>query len=108
MLQVQEGCINPGLIYCVRLQRLPWMRREGEYFCPIMCCWRSTEAVNTPLVSRLNDPAALVTAQRRRALLQPIFQQVFAPGQRVQGGAVRISVGGAQYQVIYVWCPLVV
>ena len=75
------------------------MRREGEYFCPIMCCWRSTETVNTPLVSRLNDPAAVVTAQRRRALVQPILQQAFAP--RGQGNAIRISVGGTQYQVIY-------
>ena len=90
--------IDPGLTSCFRLQRIPWMRREGEYFCPIMCCWRSTEAVNTPLVSRINDPAAVVTAQRRRALLQPILQQVFA--QRGPTNAVRISVGGTQYQVI--------
>lgn len=90
------------LLFC--LQRIPWAHRDGEYFCPILCCWRPIEAGTAPTVSRLNDPAAVVTAQRRRALLQPIIHQVFTspvPMQRGQPAAqpVRINMGGTQYQV---------
>ena len=59
-------------------------------------------------MSRLNDPAAVVTAQRRRALIQPIMQQFFTPVSmgRGQTGPVRISVGGTHYQVCWSTVPL--